>query len=489
MVDIQAKGSTTVLTFDTESTYKTERTAGSRYPRKLPYNSSDLRKTTPLNKSATLTGNRNPTQPYTGNKDVGGSITVPVDRFNFGYWLSMLFGHPTTTASTPSDIKTGSPAITVTSGIATLSVEQTGWAVGDEIVNSDSSVMYIGVINSTTECTVVDQYGEDTIVDITHASGITVSTIKHKLYTHVFKIGATTQIPSFLLETHDATQDIPLYELFKGLKIGGMSLQTTGSGDELVASFDIKGADYQKSSDVSILPANISITDGNATFTVAQTGASAGDMIIYGTSYSVGYITDVTETDYLTVVVKTTRGGSTNPTDVTTVPIQAILKNADYIGGGADELVTRNFSRYEMKHGEASEGGVSTELFRSITMNLNNDLDDSNFVIGGGGVRRSLPEGVAEVSGTLEVLVETDDILEKAENSTETTIQVQFSHPDDESSLTFDFNEVQYQAQSPTIPGPQGRILDISFQSYYEDNAQVSATTVTLVNTIPTYAV
>lgn len=492
MVDpIQAKGSTSVVLFDTEPSFKTLRSAGSRFARKIPFNSFDVRKSQPLNKSGTMRGNRNPLAPYRGNKDIGGTMVVPVDRINIGYWFAAAVGLPTTTESSPSDIKTGVPTITITSGIATLSVAQNDWAVGDRIEYTVAGTVtnaWIKTINSTTEAVVVDQYGFDNIADVTSGSSVSVDSIKRVIYTHTFKVKACAEIPSFILEDHDCIQQVPTYGLFKGDKVQSLSITTNAQGDELVANIDILGASYVKSSNVAASPAGtVTISSGSATFSAAQSTAAVNDLVIYGDDYDVAFITNKSSDTGMTL--KTTRGGSTNPADVTGATVHAILTDADYVGGGADETLENRFSRYEIEDGAVDEGGSTSSVIKTITFDVNNELDGSNYTIGSGSERRTIPEGVVTSSGSIEAVFEDDAILEKAENRTESSIQVQFTHPDNESSLTIDMNEIEYQPRSPGIPGPQGRVIDIEFQGYYEDDSGESSVIITLVNLHPSYAV
>ena len=69
----------------------------------LPLNTFGLNVSRAKNSAQTLTGRRDAVEPFDGNVDVTGSLTVPVDARAFPYWLKLLFGAPTTTG-------TGEPA-------------------------------------------------------------------------------------------------------------------------------------------------------------------------------------------------------------------------------------------------------------------------------------------------------------------------------------------------------------------------------------------
>ncbi len=96
----QAKGSLAqFLGGVKEATYKT--TPGSVSAFVLPIISSGLSANQGNIDSNVIRGNRNAAMPAKGNTTVAGSVVVPVDLINIGYWLQMLLGDPTTTGSDP----------------------------------------------------------------------------------------------------------------------------------------------------------------------------------------------------------------------------------------------------------------------------------------------------------------------------------------------------------------------------------------------------
>lgn len=64
---------------------------------KLPINAFSLKPSRAKNTSGTLTGLYDPAEPFDGNLDVSGAVTVPMDARAFGHWLKAMFGDPTTT--------------------------------------------------------------------------------------------------------------------------------------------------------------------------------------------------------------------------------------------------------------------------------------------------------------------------------------------------------------------------------------------------------
>ena len=89
------KGSTTIISVGEEGTPGVAATTGFKLPVNSDTVSGMFARTTP----ATLTGTRNPVQPFKGNTDVTGNIVIPVDIACMWYWLQLLFGDPVTTGA------------------------------------------------------------------------------------------------------------------------------------------------------------------------------------------------------------------------------------------------------------------------------------------------------------------------------------------------------------------------------------------------------
>jgi hypothetical protein len=93
----QAKGSATQLILGFEATFGTDATAGFV----MPFNTSGLNQSRNIITPATITGNRNPSEPFQGNKIVEGPIVVPLDSDAYWYWLKAMFGDPSTSGTGP----------------------------------------------------------------------------------------------------------------------------------------------------------------------------------------------------------------------------------------------------------------------------------------------------------------------------------------------------------------------------------------------------
>lgn len=142
------RGANVNLLFKKEATYGTN--PGGTDFLQLPYNTLDLGDSQNMMESQVigLGGGRDPADPFYDAVDVSGSADVPLDKTEFGRWLQLTFGDPTTTGTTN--------------------------------------------------------------------------------YTHVFKSGSDTALPSATLEK--GMTGIGRYEVFTGVRVGTMELQSAPTG-------------------------------------------------------------------------------------------------------------------------------------------------------------------------------------------------------------------------------------------------------------------
>jgi hypothetical protein len=204
--------------------------------------------------------------------------------------------------------------------------------------------------------------------------------------------------------------------------------------------------------------------------------------------------------------------GNTQPSLVLEKQFQDITKYWKYSGckvsswsmslGGDEELVstleiigadeTPGTSAYDASptsltlgrldnfEGALKEGGATISNVTSLSLTMNFGLDDSQYVIGGGGIRGDIPEGMVEVSGTLTALFEDHSLVDKAVNSTESSLRAEITHGTNELDLFIP--ELQYANPVTTVDGPQGVLVELPFVGYYDDGTDASVMVVTLTN-------
>lgn len=117
------------------------------------------------------------------------------------------------------------------------------------------------------------------------------------------------------------------------------------------------------------------------------------------------------------------------------------------------------------------EGGASIAVVKSVEFTLNNNLDGDGYAIGGGGIRRALPEQFAVVTGRLSALFESDALLAKALDQTDSSLLITLSRGDGlgsagNESIAFELTNITYERTTPAVQGPAGVVVDISFQSW-----------------------
>lgn len=144
------------------------------------------------------------------------------------------------------------------------------------------------------------------------------------------------------------------------------------------------------------------------------------------------------------------------------------------------------FTRFTMKQLAVEEGGSGSTIIGTCSLNIKNNLDPGMFVIGGGGIRGALPEGVVEVSGNVKALFSSSTLYAKAVASTESSLKITATNGSN--VLEFYVPELHYKQQGIPIETPGGIWVDLNFTGYYQDNAESSAFKVTLTNTLATYA-
>lgn len=117
------------------------------------------------------------------------------------------------------------------------------------------------------------------------------------------------------------------------------------------------------------------------------------------------------------------------------------------------------------------EGGAGIATVTSVDLTVDNGLDTSQYVIGGAGVRSSLPDGFVTVSGTLTAQFDSAALMTKALNNTETSLEITVSRGDGLGSagneeIVFSLNQMKYEPTTPGVDGPNGIIITLPFKSY-----------------------
>lgn len=132
------------------------------------------------------------------------------------------------------------------------------------------------------------------------------------------------------------------------------------------------------------------------------------------------------------------------------------------------------------------EGGGALANATEFSLNLAFNPDKSQYVIGGSGVRGSMPDGIVGVSGNIKTLFEDDTLLAKAIAKTETSLKVTVTAAAT-SVFELELQELYYERNSPDVPGPTGLMVDLNFQGFYTNGAEASAIVARLTNSVVSY--
>jgi len=300
------------------------------------------------------------------------------------------------------------------------------------------------------------------------ALGSNTTTGASSPYTHTMKVG---DLPSLLMEK--GFTDLGKYLLYLGLKISRVNISAKAEGYQDI-SFDLMGA----------FEAQALKYDGQSgSFAVGQTATGA-------TSTSTGFImgdNDGGTSGFLTLI--NTSGDFQNDEaladgDTGAATVDGTLGSAT-IDGTYTDPGHSPFDGFSI--GTLQEGGADVAVIQSVDITIDNDLDGETYVIGGGGVRRSINEGIVKVSGTITALFEDLVMFNKALRFTETSLKLIWKHGTGagtagNESLELLIPELKFSRETPVIEGPKGILYRGPFEAYYSDSVQATAIQLILKN-------
>jgi len=128
-----------------------------------------------------------------------------------------------------------------------------------------------------------------------------------------------------------------------------------------------------------------------------------------------------------------------------------------------------SLKRFEITDLALEEGGSPIANVAVCNITISNNLDGSQYVVGGAGKRGDILEGLCQVSGNIEALFENETLYNKARNSTESSLKATLTSGSH--SLELLINELVFSEESPGIPGPQGIRVNLPFRAYYDDKS------------------
>lgn len=144
------------------------------------------------------------------------------------------------------------------------------------------------------------------------------------------------------------------------------------------------------------------------------------------------------------------QSGTAYTSSPTVVPLQRIAQNDAYI----------------------KIGGTESRIVKEGSIEINANLDGDQYVVGGGGVRGDIPEGIMKVNGTIKALFTDTEWLDKADNGESVPVEIGFKRADG-TTLSFTMPTVQFEPFDAPISGPAGVTVDVTWRAFSADGTSI----------------
>lgn len=124
-----------------------------------------------------------------------------------------------------------------------------------------------------------------------------------------------------------------------------------------------------------------------------------------------------------------------------------------------------------------TEGGATLATCSGIKgFKIENQLDGDHYYLGGGGSRGAIYAGKIKISGTISALFANVTLLNKALNSTASSLDIEYKFGDGAGTsgnegLKFHIPELDYGTEMPVANGPKGVLVELPFTGYYDTGA------------------
>lgn len=463
----QATGKNTQTVVDFESAYKTA--PGSAKAHKVHFNTNAMKSTRALTAAQTIVGGRNPVQPFAGNTDVNGQLTVPVDAHDFELWVYALMNTVDSTTAVAAQDLDAAAVTDKGSGKVGLPCTGHGYLTGATVVvdgTSNYDGAYVVLSDSTAnEIVVTATYAEETLagtetVQLGHILNPDASAVTNvgdgivgiPCAGHGLPVGARVTIAG-------TTNYNGTYTVKRGTTASVIHIEDTYVAETLAGTETITAYYYDK------------------VYTLSNTQPS---MIVER-----GF------TDLTTPLYFKASGVKVGSLDMTVGGDGELTAGMNLMGAAearsttayAASPVVYPFERYSMFHSEVHiDGSAVTGRVTEFGVAINANLDGSNYTLGDRGERGSMPEGTPDLGLNFTALFTDATYHEKADAETETSLELVFARKGNELRLLFP--ECLLELTSPGIDGPQGVRETYNAKAYYNDASEGSALEITVRNLI-----
>lgn len=129
---------------------------------------------------------------------------------------------------------------------------------------------------------------------------------------------------------------------------------------------------------------------------------------------------------------------------------------------------------FHIGHMAIAEGGSPILSIVRLQIDVDFGISAEDMILAGGGAnRKEATEGSIAVTGTLTALLDSTAILTKQLAETESSLTVTLDNG--AHSLTISLPELLYGGPTMDVPGPQGRLQQIPFRAFVDDDEGASA--------------
>ena len=434
-----AKGFKATLLMDTETTFGT--TPSPTAAKKLFFNTFGLGASQNVIDPGTIQPVRSAPKPARGNIDVSGAIAVPVDAIMFGYWLRALFEAPST-----ADQRTS------------------GNVVGGSVTAS------ITVFSSVTD----------------GSMKVSLTSIAVSIFSISF--ATLTGMDSVAAQLQSVTRNI-----------GSAGFQScTVVWNSTTVAFTLTSGKTGLSSTIQAVTSCASGTDITGTgYTNLRNGTLTQGLDIYQHTFTIPSVqrsftiekgfTDITQYLLYNGCKATTLALPLGGDGELVATVNWIGKSETHNSVSFDAASTQPaFVRLENFQAGVYEAGASCAIAVDGDINYDSGLEGT-YLVGTGGTRGDITEGIATANGALNALFQSGALLTKAIEGTESSLQVIF-YKTNQYSLSFYVDELEYARKSPNVEGKAGIQIALDWRAFYDDDADASLFKVVLKNNVSSYA-
>ena len=132
--------------------------------------------------------------------------------------------------------------------------------------------------------------------------------------------------------------------------------------------------------------------------------------------------------------------------------------------------------RIAQNHAYIKIDGAESRIVKEGSLEVSANLDGDQYVVGGGGVRGDIPEGLMKVSGSLKALFTSTEWMDKADTGAAVAMEIGFKL-DENTSLVFVMPTVQFEPFDAQISGPAGVVVDVKWRAFSADGTSIVTTT------------